>query len=140
MGVTHFIMHPRRWWWIASSVGTSFPFLTVPGVGTQQAGAIGGADYLAENRSIFGVPVVLDGNMLTNLGGGTNQDDIIAVTAPELHFWDEGGPKFIRAEQTGASTLTIKFVLYGFSAFTAGRYPAAHGTVSGTGLTTPSFA
>ncbi len=64
---------------------------------------------------------------------------ILVVTAPELHYWDEGGPRFIRAEQPGAGSLTIKFVLYGYSAFTAGRYPAAQGTFSGTGLTTPTF-
>jgi HK97 family phage major capsid protein len=138
MGVTHFIMHPRRWWWLASSVGTSFPFLHVSQVSTDQAGNIGGTEYMANNRNILGVPVVVDGNMLTNLGGGTNQDDIVAVTASEMHFWDDG-VQFIRAEQTTAGSLTVKFVLYGYSAFSAGRYPGAHGTVAGTGLVTPTF-
>ena len=49
------------------------------------------------------------------------------------------GPRFLRAEQTGAGSLTIMFVLYGYSAFTCGRYPVAQGTISGTGLTTPTF-
>jgi len=38
-----------------------------------------------------------------------------------------------------ASTLTVRFVCFGYSAFTAGRYPAAQGSIDGTGLVTPTF-
>lgn len=139
MGVTHFVMHPRRWWWLAKEVGTSFPFLTVPSAGQQQAGVIGGTDYMGVNRSVLGVPVVVDGNMVTNLGAGTNEDVIIGVTNSELHLWhDDGGPLFIRAEPSIGS-LQVKFVVYSYSAFAAGRYPGAHGTIGGTGLITPTF-
>lgn len=140
MGVSHFVMHPRRWWWIASAVGSTFPFLNIPGVGTEQAGSVGGTDYAAMNRQVLGVPVVLDGNMVTNLGAGTNEDVVIGVTADELHLWeDPNAPLFLRAEQTAAGNLTVKFVLWGYSAFTAGRYPGAHGTIGGTGFVAPSF-
>jgi HK97 family phage major capsid protein len=139
MGVSHFIMHPRRWWWIASQVSESRPFLHVPGVSTEQAGNVGGTDYAADGN-ILGVPVVVDGNIPITLGGSTNEDVIIGVTARELHFWHDNGPLFIRAEQPQADTLEVRFVLYSYSAFTAGRYPGAHGTVSSTGLVTPTFA
>jgi HK97 family phage major capsid protein len=138
MGVTHYIMHPRRFWWVASSVGTNVPFLHVQKVATNQAGNVGTASYGANDRNLIGVDVVTDGNMLTNIGAGTNQDDIVGVYAPELHFWDDG-VQFLRAEQTAAGNLTIKFVLYGYSAFTAERYPATHGIITGTGLVTPTF-
>jgi hypothetical protein len=81
--------------------------------------------------------VLLDGSIPTNLGGGT-EDVIIGVTADELHFWDEG-VRFIRAEQPLAANLAVRLVLYGYSAFTAGRYPSAHGTVGGTGCAAPTF-
>jgi HK97 family phage major capsid protein len=140
MGVTHFIMHPRRWWWLASSVGTSFPFLNVNNVDTVQAGNIGSTDYMAQNRNILGIPVIVDGNIPTTLGTGTNEDVILGVTAPELHLWhDPSAPLLIRAEQPLANQLAVRFVVYGYSAFTAGRYPGAHGTITSTGLTTPSF-
>jgi HK97 family phage major capsid protein len=141
MGVTHFIMHPRRWWWLASSVGTSFPFLNVQNVdSTVQAGNIGSTDYMAQNRNILGIPVIVDGNIPTTLGGSTNEDVILGVTAPELHLWhDPSAPLLIRAEQPLANQLAVRFVVYGYSAFTAGRYPGAHGTITSTGLTTPSF-
>jgi len=35
--------------------------------------------------------------------------------------------------------LSIRFVVYGYSAFTAGRYAGTRGTISGTGLVTPAF-
>jgi HK97 family phage major capsid protein len=139
MGATHLIMHPRRWWWLTASISSSFPLLNSPGVSTVQAGNIGSTEYMANNRNILGLPVVVDGNMLTNLGAGT-EDVIIGVTNDELHLWhDDGGPLFIRAEQTGAGNLSVKFVVYSYSAFTAGRYPGAHGTISGTGLIAPVF-
>lgn len=138
MGVTHFIMHPRRWWWIASQVGSTFPLIQAPMAAPQQAGNVGGTEYAAQNRNILGVPVVLDGNIPTTLGT-TNEDVILGVTAPELHLWHDDGPLFIRAEQPGAGDLEVKFVVYSYSAFTAGRYPGAHGVISSTGLTVPSF-
>lgn len=140
MGVTHLIMAPRRWWWLASQVSSSRPFLHVPGVSTEQAGNIGGTEYAAMSRDILGVPVVVDGSIPLTLGGSTNEDVIIGVTAPELHFWHSDGPLFIRTEQALANTLQVRYVLYGYSAFTAGRYPGAHGTITSTGLVTPTFA
>jgi HK97 family phage major capsid protein len=138
MGVSHFIMHPRRWWWLTASIGTSFPLLNAPLVDqTVQAGNIGGTEYMATNRNVLGVPVVVDGNMATTVGAGT-EDVVLGVTASELHFWDDG-VQFIRAEQPGAGNLSVKFVLYGYSAFTAGRYPGAHGLITGTGLIAPVF-
>jgi hypothetical protein len=38
-----------------------------------------------------------------------------------------------------ANTLQVRFVAYSYSAFTAGRYPGAHGTITSTGLVTPTF-
>jgi HK97 family phage major capsid protein len=137
MGISHFIMHPRRWWWLAKELGSSFPLLTMPSAGNQQVGTVGGTDYMGENRSLLGVPVVLDGNIPTNVG--TNEDVILGVTARELHLWEGGGPLLVRAEQTAAGNLAVKFVVYQYSAFTAGRYPGAHGTISGSGLTAPTF-
>lgn len=140
MGLTHFVMHPRRWWWIASQLSSTFPLLTVPGAGFQQAGALGETGYAAAGASILGARVILDRNLPTNLGVGTNEDIIIGVDATECHLWeDANAPLLIRAEQTGAGNLTVKFVVYGYTAFTAGRYPLATGDITGTGLVAPTF-
>lgn len=139
-GITHWVMHPRRWWWMAKELSSTVPLITVPAAGTQQIGSLGGADYNTTAASLLGVPVVLDANIPTTNGAGTNEDVILGVSAPELHLWhDEGAPLFIRAEQTDVANLQVRFVVYQYSAFTAGRYPGAHGKIAGTGLTTPTF-
>ena len=140
-GATHLVMPPRRWNWFASQVGTSFPFLQPNNVsGVNVGGEISSNTYGGVVGVLAGLPVVLDGNIPTNLGAGTNEDIILGVTADELFLWEQpGSPLLIRAEQTAAGNLTVKLVVYGFSAFTAGRYPGAHGTVGGTGLVTPAF-
>ncbi len=140
-GATHLVMAPRRWNWFASQVGTSFPFLQPNNVSSVNVGGeISSNTYGGVVGVLAGLPVVLDGNIPTNLGAGTNEDVILGVTADELFLWEQpGSPLLIRAEQTAAGNLTVKLVVYGFSAFTAGRYPLAHGTIGGTGLVTPTF-
>ncbi len=140
-GATHLVMAPRRWNWFASQVGTSFPFLQPNNVSSVNVGGeISSNTYGGVVGVLAGLPVVLDGNIPTNLGAGTNEDIILGVSADELFLWEQpGSPLLIRAEQTAAGNLTVKLVVYGFSAFTAGRYPLAHGTIGGTGLVTPTF-
>jgi hypothetical protein len=46
---------------------------------------------------------------------------------------------FIRAEQPAAASLGILFVLYGYFAYTFGRYPGMQQKITGTGLTPPLF-
>lgn len=136
---THFIFHTRRWWWLASQLGTSFPLVTVGNAGVQQVGNVGDPGYAANNRGYLGAGVVLDRNIETTLGGGT-EDAIYGVNANECFLWeDPNAPLMIRAEQTGAGNLMVKFVVYGYSAFTAGRYPLATGDITGTGLAAPTF-
>ncbi len=142
-GISHFVMHPRRWWWLASQTGTNVPFYqTYTGIAQGAGGVITDRRYGGVvGIGPAGTPVVVDANIPTNLGAGTNEDLILGVTAEELHLWmDPGAPLFIEAPQVGAGSLTVKYVVYSFSAFTAGRYPGAHGTIWGTGLVTPRFA
>lgn len=147
MGVSHFVMHPRRWNWLASQVGTSWPFLQVAGAGAQTGGSYNGSgSYNTAGNGVIvagtlaGVPVVLDASIATNLGAGTNEDRIYGITSDEAFLWeDPSAPLFIRAEQTAAASLGVLFVVYGYFAYTFGRYPSAHGKISGTGLVTPTF-
>lgn len=137
---THLVMSPRRWHWFRSAIGTD---VALVGQGTayppQAIGISGNVGYGAGVRGdLAGLPVIVDGTIPLTLGGGT-EDVILAVNADELFLWeDASAPLFIRAEQPGAGNLMTKLVVYGFSAFTAGRYPAAHGVISGTGLAAPT--
>ena len=136
-GVSHFIMHPRRFWWIASNVGTSFPFVQLSGIQTQ-GGSVDSTAYGAGASGVLaGIPVIVDANVPTNLGAGTNEDAVIGVVASECHLWEEAGPLQVRVDVP--SSLGVTLSVFGFSAFTAGRYPLATGDITGTGLVTPTF-
>ena len=90
---------------------------------------------------ILGVPVITDACISTGLGAGTNEDAIIVAKADDILLWEDSiaPPSFGSREVGGATLPRWKLVVYGYSAFTAGRYPTAICKVTGTGLVTPTF-
>jgi hypothetical protein len=100
----------------------------------------GQAFYGNSGYSLMGLPIIADANIITDGGAGGNQDQIFCVNANEMHLWEQAGSPFaLNFDATGAGSLTIKSVVYGYSAFTAGRYPGATSVINGTGLVTPTF-
>lgn len=139
--VNFVVMHPRRWRWLASQMTSTWPFIS--GRGPAQAGAVTeGVGYDKGVRGYLpdGTAVVTDANIATNLGAGTNEDEVYTVASSELHLWeDPNAPMFIRAEQTNAKKLGIDLVLYSYFAYYLDRYTGGHSKVAGTGLVTPTF-
>lgn len=136
------VMHSRRWNWLQSQVGTSWPFMTQPGIAAQAGGANYGVGYNAGVRGVLpnGMQVIVDNNIATNLGAGTNEDEIYVVASDECHLWeDPNAPVFIRAEQTAAASLGVLLVVYGYFAYTFARYTNGQSKIAGTGLVTPTF-
>lgn len=125
---THIVMHPRRAAFLAAGVSTSTPIFQQGGLmmasGEQNYGVVG---------SIAGLPVVVDANVPTTLGSGTDEDAILVINAPALRVM-EGTPRFKVHESVGSGTLTVRLSYYGFSAFLSGRYPDAICKITGTGL------
>ena len=141
--VDYLVMHPRRWRWLSAQMTTSWPLISGGRVPTQAAGVTLGVGYDKGVRGYLpdGTAVVTDANIATNLGAGTNEDEVYAVASSECHLWeDPAAPLFIRAEQAAVKNLSIQLVVYGFYAFMLNRYGASHQKVAGTGLTTPVFA
>lgn len=140
---THIIMHPRRLAAILASSDTTGRPLAVPtanGPMNAVAAGAGLAQYGNSGYSIMGLPVVTDANVGTTYGAATNQDEIYVVAAPEMHLWEQAGSPFaLSFDQTVAGSLTLKTVVYGYGAFSAGRYPLAASIVSGNGLISPVF-
>ena len=140
---THWIMHPRRLAFLLAAVDSTNRPLVVPTANGPMNGVAtgaGAAGYGNSGYSMMGLPIIADANVVTNLGAATNQDQIYCVAAPEMHLWEQPGSPFaLSFDATGASSLTIKSVVYGFGAFSAERYPLAASIISGTGLTAPSF-
>ena len=141
-GDTIAVMHSRRWYWLQGQMTTSWPLFGQPGVGAQNAGVNYAERYGSGFRGLLpnGTPVVVDNNIATNLGAGTNEDEIYLASQAECHLWeDPSAPMLIRAEQTKASTLGVLLVVYGYYAYLFNRRAHAQ-KVAGTGLITPVFA
>lgn len=144
------VLHPRRWGWLMSiSDTTGRPIVTANTLGNFNAlanitnqgdsadgehGAINTVQYVGVMNN--GLPVISDLNVPITVG--TNSEDIgLASDLVEYHLWEEGdgAPTELRFDQTTGGSLTTKLVVYGYSAFTAGRYPGATGKFGGVDST-----
>jgi HK97 family phage major capsid protein len=135
-------MHPRRWGWFTASLDANNRPLVLPYTnGPFNAVGVGVApEYGQIVGAMHGLPVLTDANIPTNLGGGT-EDVILIVRADDMILWEEsadGMPRQLQFEQA-APPQSIRLAVWGYSAFTAGRYPKAASTISGTGLAAPTF-
>lgn len=139
-GPSAILMAPSTWAWALSGLDTANRPLIAPSANgpTNAAGVNGAPGYGSEVGRIMGLPVYLDGNLPSTLGVGGNQTPIV-VAAWDEHILMEDGPTQIRADQPGAGNLMSKLVLYGFSAWTAGRVPAATSVILGTGCIVPAL-
>jgi HK97 family phage major capsid protein len=150
---TVIVMHPRRWAWITAAVDSTgrplFNFSNQVNAAGLSPLAVGvAAEYGQVVGMMMGLPVVTDASIpVTYVGGvpGAGTEDVILVlrggSAGDLILWEDGDgvPKQLKFEETIAGSLTIKLVVYGYAAFSAGRYPLGTSIISGTGLVAPTF-
>lgn len=139
---SHVIMHSRRWYWLQSQLSNSWPLFAQPGMDPQSGGTNNAVAYGSGSRGTLpnGMAAVVDNNIATNGGAGTNEDAVFVVPADECHLWeDPQAPVFIRAEQAKAANLGVLLVLYGYFAYSFRRYANAMQSITGTGLITPTF-
>ena len=82
-GPTAYVMRPSTWAWILAERDSTGRPLVEPGdvaVNPVVVASTRPADYQVRAvGTLFGVPVVLDGNIPNNLGAGTNETRIIAA-------------------------------------------------------------
>jgi hypothetical protein len=135
------LMHLRRWFWLQAQMTSTWPLIGQPGIGAQSAGQNYATRYGAGYAGVLpnGSAVVLDNNIATNLGTGTNEDEAYTLDPGECHLWeDSSAPMLIRAEEALSNKLQVQLVVFGFYAFTHARVPHVQ-KVGGTGMVTPSF-
>jgi len=143
-GPNFILCHPRRLAWILAAVDSTNRPLAVPTMnGPMNAVAVGNGSVVYGNSgySIAGLPVITDANVTTTNGAGTNEDVIIIGNSQEAHLWEQGdgAPMLLRFEQPKSAELDVTMIVFGYSAFTANRYPNAFAKITGTGLVTPTF-
>jgi HK97 family phage major capsid protein len=135
------VMHPRRWGFFEAALDSSNrPVFGITGTDNYAPAAEGEASGYGAVGRMHGLPVFIDANIPTNLGSGTNEDRIIVEASRVVHLWErKNDPVSLAFEQQAGTSLQVQLVAYGYAAFTAGRYPAASGVVSGAGLVAPTF-
>lgn len=138
------VMHPRRWAFFLGAVDSQGRPLVLPdAMGAVQIfnamaaeGAIAPQGLVGQ---IQGLPVVIDPNISTTLGAGTNQD-VVVVTRREDHILAESAaPRIEVYEEVLSGNLQVRIMCWGYFAFTFARYAKATSIISGTGLVTPTF-
>jgi HK97 family phage major capsid protein len=141
-GPSAIVMHPRRWGWFLSATDTTGrPFVVPNGNGPSNAAGVAEGEGYGSVGTLMGLPVATDANVPTNLGGGTNEDRIIVVQGAELLLMEEGdgAPLQLRFDDVLSSSLGVRLVAFGYSAFASGRQPKAISVISGSGVITPTF-
>jgi len=144
-GPNFILMHPRRLAFILAALDDQKRPLAVPVPNFNGQPAIasgnGAPVYGNSGYTIMGLPVITDANVITTNGAGANEDVIILGNTQEAHLFEQGSgePMMLRFEQPKASELDVTMIVYGYSAFTANRYPNAFSLIGGTGLVTPTF-
>jgi hypothetical protein len=136
------LMHSRRWYWLQSQLSSQWPLFGQPNIANNAGGANYAIDYGRGARGILpnGMAAVVDNNVTTILGTGTNQDEMYVIATDECHLWeDPAAPVFLRCEQPAAANLGILMVLYGYMAYSFRRYSSSFSRITGTGLVTPAF-
>jgi hypothetical protein len=134
------VMHSRRWYWMQNALSSTWPLVSQPGIAAQMGMTNLGTNYGSGVRGVLpnGTPVIVDNNVGTTLGAGT-EDEIYLVDRNECHLWeDPSAPMYIRAEQPAAASLGVLMVVYGYFAYTHARYAQAR-KIAGTGLIAPTF-
>ena len=114
------VMAPRRWSYLVGSLdGNNRPLLTPnTQLGSNVIG-VGSAAGTNAVGNIAGLPVIVDGNVPTNLGAGTDEDAVIIMRSDDVILWENGGgaPMLARYDSVGSANLTIKIIAFGYSAF-----------------------
>jgi HK97 family phage major capsid protein len=127
------VLHGRRMTWGAQPNATTFPLFQQNGLfhaqGTQDGGFI---------ETIAGLEVIKDNNITTTAGAGTNQDKAYLLVSEDFLLAE--GPLYARVhEDVGSATGTIRFAVFGHSAFLSKRYPTGAAIITGTGMAAPVF-
>jgi HK97 family phage major capsid protein len=127
------VMHPRRSAFLASNLSSTFPLFQlgnlVQAAGVQDQGMV---------NNFSGLGIVIDANVRSTDGAGTNQDEIYVLRSQDLVLW-EGELQARVMSEVLSNTLTVRLQLYAYSAFASGRFPKSISVISGTGLVAPSF-
>lgn len=136
------VMHPRRWASLLAAVDSAGRPLFIASSGQGGFNSLGVQNGVAGANGVVGqvagLDVIVDPQIPTNLGAGTNQDPIIVFRASDSILW-EGAPHAEAFRETKADQLSVLLRFYRYAAFTTARYAKSVSVINGTGLVAPTF-
>jgi HK97 family phage major capsid protein len=134
-GATGVVMTPSMWYWALSQLDTTNRPLLVPNA--QAFNSMGDGGLLESDGPAgvftYGLPAFLDGNIPSNLGGGTNETRIITARWQDLFLW-EGSMRTRVLQEILSGTLQVRLQVYNYVAFMGDRRPTSISAISGTGV------
>lgn len=133
---------PSMWYWALSQLDgvNGRPFIAQTAdvafnPMALQTGADSSEGYVGKWN--FGMPQLNDGNIPSNLGGGTNETRVIVARTSDIYLWEGSMRSRVMAEVL-SNTLQVRLQVYNYVAFMANRRPEAISVISGTGLIPPA--
>ncbi|GAA5076653.1 HK97 family phage major capsid protein [Thermocatellispora tengchongensis] len=136
MPATATFVHPAIWYWACSQLdGNSRPLILPEQHGPFNALALqtGEAAEGPVGRLTVGTPVILAGNMPTNLGAATNETRTITLRTSDQYLW-EGGMRSRVLSEVLSGTLQVRLQVYNYLAFMPDRRAESISVISGTGM------
>lgn len=136
MAATATFSLPALWFWAASQLDTTNRPLIQPaqeGPFNPVALQTGEAAEGPVGRLTVGTPVLLAGNLPTNLGSGTNETRTITLRTSDHFLW-EGGMRTRTLTEVLSGTLQVRLQVYNYAALMADRRPESISVISGTGM------
>jgi HK97 family phage major capsid protein len=138
------VMHPRRWAQLLGGTDSTGRPLVLPDTvaGAQAFNVMSMGDATIPSGlvgQIQGLPVVVDPNIVTNLGAGTDQDTVIVTRRADQLFFEVGAPTVSIETGVLSGNLQVRVYAWGYFAFTFDRYAASSSILVGTGLKPPTF-
>ncbi|GAC1373726.1 MAG: hypothetical protein NVSMB4_00600 [Acidimicrobiales bacterium] len=137
---TVWVMHPRRWFWLLAQVDSQGRPLVVPTAVAfnplAQAGDFAHGAGIVGN--FLGLPVAIDPLIPTNVGAGTNQDNVYLLKADDLWLM-ESTPQVEVFREPYADSMGVLFRLYSYLGAIWNRQTFSLAVITGTGLVAPTF-
>lgn len=129
------VWSPKLWTWISSQLDTTNRPLSMGEVDIVRnpvmlGDAVGEYGVMGSSQ---GLNIMVDANVPTDLGAGSNETAVI-VTRPMDLVAAETPTMSITAEQSQVDKLNVEFVLYGYVAFSSGWQGRAATKLTGSGM------
>lgn len=137
---SHLVCHSRRWNWYASQLSSTWPLVNSAGVPAQSGAFQLTTEYGPQVRAVLasGLKVVVDNNIPTNSGGGTEDWSYVVASTESMYLAeDPNAPIMIRAQEPNAASLGVLLVVYGYFAYFS-RYANPASVIKGTGTAAPT--